>query len=281
MTRAVLLLALWAAAFSSAAAEPPGLASTAAPPFAPADSATATIRVETVPPGLEIWIDGTLAGRSPVGPLTVPARKVRIRAVSADPRRYASAPDIAELELKPGANQVVHFDLRPPAVIRTRPEPASVLRLRGWAGTLDSLLGETPLTVPASAIESDSLRFRLQGFADTTLEGSRFLAEGSAPVELRRVSFVPERERTKGTPILKRRWFQWALIGAGSILCASAVVLREKGDDTYDQYLDSTNAAEISDLYDQTVHYDRLAAVTLVSGQVLLVGGLVLLVTGL
>ena len=247
----------------------------------PAIPDSATLHVETLPPGLEIWIDGSLAGRSPLT-LSLPAGHVRIRAVSEDPSRYGTAPDRAEVLLKPGGSETVRFDLRPPAIIRSRPESATIVRLRGWAGTLDSLLGETPLTVAPSAIESDSLRLRLSGYADTTMAGLRFLAtpESSEPVALRRLAVQPEPPRTPGTPLLKKRWFQWALVGVGSALCASAVVLREKGDDSYAKYLASSDRDEIPGLYDETVRYDRMAAVSLVSGQILLVGGIVLLVTG-
>jgi hypothetical protein len=251
-----------------------------APPHAP-DSLATTLHVETLPPGLEIQVDGRTVGRSPLS-IRIQPRRVRIRAVSEDPRRFQNVPDATEVLLKAGASQTVRFDLRAPAIIRSRPEPATVIRLRGWAGTLDSLLGETPLTVAPSEIEPDSLRFRLSGYADTTVAGSRFLLSGgrTEPVALRRLGAPPPPIRAPGTPILKKRLFQWALIGVGSALCVTGAVYREKGDDAYERYLDSSNRKEIPDLYDETIRYDRIAAASLVTGQVMVVGGLVLLITG-
>ena len=266
------------------AGDPAGTDSSAAPSpptTAPSDTLTATLHVETVPPGLEIQVDGKVVGRSPVS-VRLPAGRVRVRAVSEDPRRFQNVPDVTEVLLRPGASQIVRFDLRAPAIIRSRPEPASVLRLRGWGGTLDSLLGDTPLTVAPSEIESDSLRFRLSGYADTTVAGSRFLEMSgrSDPVVLRRLGEPPPPIRAPGTPILKKGWFQWALIGMGSALCVTGVLYREKGDDAYERYLASSDRKEIPGLYDDTIQYDRIAAASLVTGQVLLVGGLVLWVTG-
>ena len=65
-----------------------------APPRAP-DSLATTLHVETLPPGLEIQVDGRTVGRSPLS-IRIQPRRVRIRAVSEDPRRFQNVPDATE-----------------------------------------------------------------------------------------------------------------------------------------------------------------------------------------
>jgi hypothetical protein len=107
------------------------------------------------------------------------------------------------------------------------------------------------------------------------------LAEGDgfAHVELRRVVWTSPGPTPK-TPIFKKAWVRWTMVGVGAALSVSAIPLHQKADDYYDQYLSSSNADEIPYLYDQTRKYDRLAGGALVVGQTLLVSGIVMLLLG-
>ncbi len=258
---------------------------------APADSAVADsvpaaralLRIETQPSGLEVWVDGDPVGRSPVGPLDLPAKTVRVRVVAPDPRQFNLARDVAEVTLQPGGEATVYLDVRPSVTLRSDPEPAWVFLTGRPLGAPDSLLGETPLSVRHAVIETSQIRFHREAFADTTLPGSLFAGEAGHPP---RVSLRPTGH---GSPALgpapkptlfRKKWFQWTLVGVGAALSGAAVILHDRGDLWYERYLESSDVDEIPGLYDRATHYDRLAAVSLGVGQVSLIGGIILLLTG-
>jgi hypothetical protein len=218
-----------------------------------------------------------------VGPLHLPAKTVHVHVIAPDPRLFNSARDAALVPLQPGGGTSLYFDLRPMAVLRSNPEPATIV-LVGRSSAPDSLLGETPLPIPPGLLEGASVRFQREGFADTTVAGTALAIAGSAPA---RVALRPSgtgtgrgktQERRKG-PFFQRRWFHWTLVGAGAALSGAAVIFHHEGDTWYERYLASTNVQEIPDLYDKTVHYDHLAAISFGAGQVALIAGLALIFT--
>lgn len=256
--------------------------STLLPEPARPDSAVATLRVQTQPPGLVVLVDGVRVGRAPVGPVWVPAKAIRIQALSDDPRRFEPGRDTLLVTPRPGDALDVTIDLRPSVLFRSAPEPASLF-VEDAPGGADSLVGETPLRLIPSRIERRAFRLEAPEHADSSLSGDAILAlarsAGSATVALRRVAPHALPGPPPAPPIYRRRWFQLALIGAGAVLTGTSAVLRHEADGWYDRYLASSDADEIPRLYDRTVHYDRLAGATLGSGQVLLTAGIFLLVT--
>jgi len=88
------------------------------------DSAFASLRVETLPPGLLVLLDGVKVGRSPVGPLWLPAKMMRVQALPEDPRRFEPGRDGAVLTLARGRDTTLVLDLRPSVLVRSAPEPA-------------------------------------------------------------------------------------------------------------------------------------------------------------
>lgn len=279
-----------AAAIDSAAAVIP---SDSAAVAAPSDSAVvdtaaalpppppprAMLRVETKPSGLNVEIDGTPLGRSPLGPVAVPPGTHRVRAHPADPRRFGATTAEKVVTLAEGTDATVLLDVRPPVVVRTDPEPAHVT-LTGRSAA-DSLLGSTPLSIYPAWIESAYLRFTREAFADTTVAGAAFVAPQPYRVSLRRTSETPSRSGSKGrTSILSKRWFQWSLVGVGAVLTGAAAVWHNEADRAYDDYLSSSNVDEIPDLYDRTIEYDRRATASFIVGQACLISGALLLLTG-
>lgn len=268
----------------SGALAAPGIAcagSSLVPEGARPDSAVATLRVETLPPGLVVLVDGVRVGRAPVGPLWVPAKAIRVQALSEDPRRFEPGRDTVLVTPKAGDALTVAIDLRPSVLVRSLPEPAALF-LEAPAGG-DSLLGDTPLRLLPARLEGRAFRLSAAEHGDTVLTGEALLAiapaGGPATVRLRRVAPHRIPEPPRAPPIYRRRWFQLAMIGAGAVLTGTSAVLRHEADGWYDRYLSSSDSREIPRLYDRTVHYDRLAGGTLGSGQVLLTAGIFLLVT--
>ncbi len=234
-----------------------------------------------MPPGLLILIDEVQAGRSPLGPVWVPAKTVRVRALPDDPRSFDTASDEAQVVIRQGATSRVFLDLRPRIMVRSLPEPARVFRMTG-AGR-DSLLGETPLPLGPAFLEGGRFLFRARDHADTTLSGESLLdleqTPGLAAVSLRRIAeTLPP--RIPGTPVYRRRWVQWGLVGVGAALTGAAALLRREGDHWYDRYLGSSDRNLLDSYFDRAVHYDHLSLASLGVGQVLFTGGLVLLVNG-
>jgi hypothetical protein len=237
--------------------------------------------VETSPPGLIILIDEVQAGRSPVGPIWIPAKTVRVRALRDDPRAFDSAADGTQAVVRPGVTTRLFLDLRPSVVLRTTPDPARVYRVTG--SPRDSLLGETPLSLAPSLLDGSRFRIQARDHADTVVTGESLIAlAGSgrgAGVFLRRVA-----ESIPATPAKvafhRKRWVQWSLVGVGALLTGTAAILRREGDQWYDRYLDSSDRGVLDTYFDRAVRYDRFSLASLGAGQVLFTGGLVLLVSG-
>jgi hypothetical protein len=247
------------------------------------DSAVATLRVETIPTGLTVLVDGVRVGRSPVGPLWVAAKPIRVQAISDDPRRFEAARDTLLVHPRPGETVVATIDLRPSVLLRTAPEPASVLLEDAGAGGRDERIGETPLRLLPARLDRRVFRLGAPEHADSSVSGEWILAlassGGPVTIALRRIAPHRPPEPPKPPPLVRRRWFQIALIGVGAALTGTSAILRHEGDRWYDRYLESSDPEEIPRLYDRTAHYDRLAGATLGSGQALLTAGIFLLVT--
>ena len=262
--------------------------STAAPPvsnplllYQPPDT-TAILNVETRPAGLEVLVDGVSVGRSPVGPLHLVAKTVHVRVVPVDPRSFSLAQTASDVTLRSGSQTTAYFDLRPSVIVRSDPEPVT-LALVVRASAPDSLLGETPFSIPPALLENGSLRFQRGGYVDTTISGASFLADSGPPrVALRldpRSKAHSAGTSHKSAAFYRKPWLHWTLIGTGLALSGAAVAFHRQADDYYDKYQASTDVEAIPGLYDQTVHYDHLAAVSFGAGQVALIGGLVLILT--
>ncbi len=249
--------------------------------FAPPDSTAGALVVETEPPGLLILVDEVEAGRSPIGPVWLPAKTVRVRALADDPRRFDTAQDEVQAVLRPGSTTRVFLDIRPSIMIRSTPEPARVLLLA--APDRDSLLGETPLAVQPGLLQRNRVRLLAPDHADTMMWGDTLIdraeTSGAAAVSLRRVAqTLPVAVRRP--PLHRRRWFQWTLVATGAGLTGAAAILRREGDRWYDRYLDSSDRRVLDTYFDRAVRYDRFSLASLGVGQVLFTGGLVLLVSG-
>lgn len=220
------------------------------------------------------------AGRSPLGPIWIPAKTVRVRALRDDPRRFDASSDEAQARLLPGVVTHVFLDLRPSVMLRSVPEPARVYRV---AAAQDSLLGETPLSLRAALLEGIRLRLEARDHADSVVEGGSLLALDQSgarvAVSLRRIAETLPPVPPK-TPLLRKRWLQWSLVGVGAALTGAAAVLHDDGDRWYNRYLESSDRRVLDTYFDRAVHYDHLSLASLGVGQVLFTGGLVLLVNG-
>jgi len=254
----------------------------AAPPPARAPD-PAWIAVETKPSGLRIRIGEVEAGWSPLRPFRVPSGRVTVRAFPTDPRRFDPVTDGVTLDAAPGETIRVALDLRPHPLLLSQPV-ASVWLLPTAPEHPDSSVGETPLRLAPAILESHRVRFTAYGYADSVVPGPLLLAASgrdyeSARVELRFLHLPPPPPPPPPS-LFGRRWFQWTLIGAGTLLTGGASIFRREANRSYDRYLDATNPRVIEREYDRTVRYDRWAAGTLGGGQVLLTAGLFFLVTG-
>lgn len=253
------------------------------PDVARPDSAAATLRVETLPPGLLVLVDGVKVGRSPVGPLWVASKPIRVQAIPPDPRTFDTGRDAAVVTPAPGDARTVILDLRPSVLLRSEPEPATLFLRAGTGAEADSLAGVTPIRLLPGSLEGRALRLEAPEHADTVLAGADLLRlasrdGGPITIAMRRVAphLPPPAPRP---PLLRKRWVHLAMIGTGAALTGVAALLRREGDRWYARYESSSDPAAIPRYYDRTVHYDRLAGTSLGTGQALLTAGLFLLAT--
>lgn len=63
---------------------------------------------------------------------------------------------------------------------------------------------------------------------------------------------------------------------AGAGLIGASFPLADRAQASYEEYLNATDPEPISDLYDRTVRYDRLASGSLLAGEALIVTGIYL-----
>jgi hypothetical protein len=68
----------------------------------------------------------------------------------------------------------------------------------------------------------------------------------------------------------------WACMITGAGLVGASFVLHDRANQRYDEYLNSSDPAEIDDLYQQTVRLDRLSGASLLTGEVLFAAGVYL-----
>jgi hypothetical protein len=249
------------------------------------DSAFVSLRVETIPPGLLVLVDGVKVGRSPVGPLWLPAKMMRVQALPEDPRRFEPGRDGAVLTLARGRDTTLVLDLRPSVLVRSIPEPATLALLDPSSPAAENAAGQTPIRLLPAALTRHSLRFDAAEHADTILAGEALLrmadaGGGVATIQLRRVVPAHPLVVARGKPLLRRTWVRLSLIGLGAALTGSAAILRREGDRWYERYQLSSDPDLIPGYYDKTIHYDRLASAALGAGQVAITAGLFLLVVG-
>lgn len=254
------------------------------PDAAGPDSAFASLRVETLPPGLLVLVDGVRVGRAPVGPLWLPAKRVLVQALPLDPRRFDAGRDGAVLTLTRGRDTTIVLDLRPSVLVRSVPEPALVALLHPVSHRAEADAGETPIRLLPSALSGHAIRLEAPEHADTTFSDEALIAlatagDGVATIALRRVAPDPGPTIAKRKPIWRRTWVRLSLIGIGAALTGSAAILRREGDRWYDRYMASSDPDAIPGYFDKTVRYDRLASASLGAGQVAITLGLFLLVT--
>ncbi|HEU4725073.1 MAG TPA: hypothetical protein VFU59_07220 [Candidatus Eisenbacteria bacterium] len=244
----------------------------------------AYVAVETRPPGLRVTFGSVEVGWSPLPPTAVPSGRVRVRAYPVDSRRFEPAIDGLTVDAAPGETIRVSLDLRSHPLLHS--EPAATLSLLARRDDApDSAVGVTPLRLAPAVLESRRVRFEANGFADSVVPGAWLLDEaargkGVARVALRSLHLPPPAPPPPPS-LLGRKWFQLGLVGVGALLTGGAAIIRHQGDLAYDRYLEASDPRVIEREYDRTVHYDRLSAATLGTGQVMFTAGLFFLVTGI
>jgi hypothetical protein len=95
---------------------------------------------------------------------------------------------------------------------------------------------------------------------------ARAQAQAAAPVPV-----VPAEEKSGGHHV----WAYLTLAGGASLIGLS-FVYSNRADEAYADYLESSNPAEIDQLYDQAVRNDHYAQATLLTGEAMLAAGLYL-----
>ena len=75
-----------------------------------------------------------------------------------------------------------------------------------------------------------------------------------------------------GAPRVSHRW-AYASFAAGAGLAGLSFAISDRANRTYGEYLQATDPAEATRLFDRTVHFDRLASASLLTGEALVAFG--------
>lgn len=86
----------------------------------------------------------------------------------------------------------------------------------------------------------------------------------------------PFPEVRMSTASRESRTLAYVCIGAGLGLLAGSTLIAERANDRYDDYRNAVEPDRVRDLYDETVHLDRISTATLLTGEALISAGLYL-----
>jgi len=207
--------------------------------------------------GLPVFINGRMAGTTPLNDFVVGAGKVEVTVRHSQPESWLDSDWSETYRLEPGDTLLVRARMKRGIVIASTPYGAQVF--------VDHVLqGTTPMVLFLEEDELASVELRLEGYKmmSAVLDSNSprlweiDLKEDVATANARR-NGVGEKEADR------RRIRRLALISAG-ISAASgvaAILLKHSADHYYDDYLVAGEPRRLDALYSKTVEYDRYAGV--------------------
>jgi hypothetical protein len=224
----------------------------------PAQNGYGILVLQTGYNGLEVRIDGTLVGKTPVSPFALPAGDHRLLVSHPDRGSWMARDWVRDISIAEDdtLSQDVVFTLY--YAIRSEPFGAKVM-------VEDRAAGETPLYYSLLEDKIEQVTLTKPGFHDTT-----FTVGGNGrktfDIRLRQssdsiktgVQLTTEKieKTTNKTPAL--------YIGGALMLVsgAAAFYFKQQANDSYDQYLQTGNPDDLSGYYNDANSYDRLFRVS-------------------
>ncbi|MEK6650326.1 MAG: PEGA domain-containing protein [Bacteroidota bacterium] len=225
------------------------------------------VRITTDPASATVFVDGRLAGTSPVDSLRLPPGAHVIQAQRQSPYRWTTIIAAESVEVRAGTGTAVHVYV--PAEVFVRTEPAGAFVEDGGV-----VLGRTPLRVSEDRVASILLSFEGRSLP---LRG----APDSGGVVMQRFDVTdptPEPTVMTGPGASGLRSEVWTLTAGGTMVVSGvlAAVFRDRANSAAEAYQRTRDPQSLADVR----RYDRLAGASMAVVQVSL-GAFVALLTGL
>ncbi|MDZ7361987.1 MAG: PEGA domain-containing protein [candidate division KSB1 bacterium] len=222
----------------------------------------AVISVESQYPGLPILIDGKEAGFTPLQNHLLPPGKHEIAVKRAQPESWLDFDWVETCSLSAG--DTLHFTahFQKGYSINSMPFGAEVY--------LDGVLqGTTPLVLRLPEDEIAYVEIRKAGYQAEQLQIGK-TKEGLAETRLYAVTLKPEKDWTvlhedeasrRRFHLTRNRRISLAAAGLSLASGVAAILLKDKADHFYDQYLTTGLPAQREKFYQRTKDYDRYSGI--------------------
>jgi len=220
---------------------------------------TAFISVKSQYPGLPVLIDGKEAGFTPLQNHSLPPGKHQLAVKRARPESWLDFDwvEICSLQAGDTLNFVACFQRG--YSINSTPFGAEVL-------VNNILQGTTPLIVRLPESELANIEIRKAGYQSQRLQ----VGEAVAEIRLYAVELKPEQnlplvqevEKTRrGLRLHRNRRLSLAAAGLSLASGITAILLKDKADHSYDQYLTAGLPENRERFFQRTQDYDRYAGI--------------------
>jgi len=227
-----------------------------------ASSRHAFISVESQQPSLPVLIDGQQVGFTPLRNFSVPSGKHEIAVKRAQPESWLDFDWVEICSLSAGDTLIFTAHFQKGYSINSTPFGAEVY--------VDGILqGATPLVLRLPEDEIATVEIRRAGYQTEQLQIGK-IKEGLAETRLYAVTLKPEKNLALLQEVEKsRRRFHLnrnrriSLAAAGLSLASgiAAILLKDKADHFYDQYLTASLPAQREGFYQRTKDYDRYSGI--------------------
>ncbi|MAT40578.1 MAG: hypothetical protein CL946_13355 [Ectothiorhodospiraceae bacterium] len=210
---------------------------------------SAEVRIESEPAGMEIYAGDSLIGRTPV----TTAKKLLPTLKAYWPSRRAWNAEVIDLPDEAPDNTLGVIFLEAPKLVRLGSIPAGAS-----VNISDSLLGRTPLSIPAPE-PGVSVTVSHPGYKSQTWTPDSSELVYLEPIDLGAIQEV--RTEKSGFEMPEPAILLAGAVGIGAGI--AAVLLKQHADDEYDNYLASGNESAL----DSSRRYDLYTGIALVALQ--------------
>lgn len=230
----------------------------------PAQESGAVVSVITSQAGLPVFVNGVKVGVTPLKFMSLPAgdHEIAVRLNQSD--SWLDADWVEKYRLATGDTLDIHPEFKRGYVINSKPFGAEVFLEKIYYGT-------TPVVVYTSGSTPREVELRLNGYESFVLS-----IDGTAQ-RLWNITLREDRDqqqiqeaglRNKNS---RRSHFRRLAMIAGGVSAASgvtAILLKRRADDFYDDYLSTGNPLELEVAYSKTGQYDEYAGTAFIVFQV-------------
>ncbi len=218
-------------------------------------STAAVISVTSSEAGLAVFINGKPVGVTPLENLLIPPGEYEIVVRPSRPESWLDADWVQKFKLAAGDSLNVQARLKRGYLINSQPYGAE-------AFVNDAPQGTTPVVVYVAEDSTVDVQLRLagyQGFVATIGGGSPRLWN----VRLQEDEIQSQEQQLQNSEknVKRRRFRKLAILSAGVSAASgvTAILLKRRADNYYEDYLSSGDITELNAFYDKSSEYDEYA----------------------